>query len=115
MERRETEEILETNVVTDRMDNESHQLGSLGDLHLSPHDARQLVVSLGDGGRDHEPDEVGQEDQVEGSHANEDLPTSRGQELWLRLLLGLLLDWLWLLLGFEKLHDVQHSPLAVTI
>ena len=97
------------------MDNESHQLGSLGDLHLPPHDARQLVVSLGDGGRHHEPDEVGQEHQVESNDANEDLPTYRGQELRLRLLFGLLLDWLWLLLGFEKLHDVQHYPLVVTI
>ena len=60
------------------MDYESHQLGSLGDLHLSPHDARQLVVSLGDGGRDHEPDEVGQEHQMESNKANKDLPTLRG-------------------------------------
>ena len=97
------------------MDNESHQLGSLGDLHLPPHDARQLVISLGDGGRHHEPDEVGQEHQVEGHHPDEDLAASRGQELWLRLLLGLLLDWLWLLLLFEKLHDVQHYPVGVLI
>ena len=56
--------ILETNVIADRMDNESHQLGCLGDLDLPPHDARHLVVCLRDGGRYHEPDEVGKEYQV---------------------------------------------------
>ena len=94
------------------MDNESHQLGRLGDLHLPPHDAGHLVVCLRDGGRHHEPDEVGQEHQMEDDEAYEDFPSPRGEELWFWFLLGFLLDWLGLLLGLEELHDVQHYLLA---
>ena len=91
------------------MDNESHQLGRLGDLHLPPHDAGHLVIGLRDGGRHHEPDEVGEEHQVEDNKAYEDLATDCCEELGFRLLLGLLLDGLGLLLGFEDLHHVQHN------
>jgi len=64
-------ENLEANVVPNRMDNESHQLGSFSDLNLPPHDARHLVLGLRDRGRDHEPDEVGQQDHVEDHKSQE--------------------------------------------
>jgi len=56
-------ENLEANVVPNRMDNESHQLGSFSDLNL--------VLGLRDGGRHHEPDEVGQQDHMEDHKSQE--------------------------------------------
>ena len=40
-------------------------------LDLPPHDARHLVLGLRDGGRDHEPYEVGQQDHVEDHKSQE--------------------------------------------
>jgi len=65
-------ENLEANIVPNRMDNESHQLGSFRDLNLPPHDAGHLILRLRDGGRHHEPHEVGQEDHVEDDKAQEE-------------------------------------------
>ena len=81
--------------------------------HLPPHDASHLVLGLGDGGRHHEPDEVGEEHHVEDHEPGKHLPAQalgQGDQGLLGLGLRLLLDWRRLLLRLwgQGFDDVQH-------